>query len=160
MKLMTAFLTFIVSFHSFAMPQAPQVRKIKTKVNSQMTKEQVANILEKAGFPREIVPVMTCVAEYESNFRPYVVNPHNTNNTKDHGLLQINEIWMDECKLSEKDLTNPVKNAKCALKIYKKQGLTAWVTYKKFKRACLAYQIPNYNTKNIAEIIVKNNQVM
>jgi hypothetical protein len=75
-------------------------------------------------------------------------------------LLQINDIWIKECKLSEADLANPLKNAKCALKIYKKQGLTAWVTYKKFKKVCLAYQIPDYNKKNLAEIIVKNNQLM
>ena len=67
---------------------------------------------------------------------------------------------MKDCNINEFDLANPLKNAKCALKIYKKQGLTAWVTYKKFKRTCLTYQIPNYNTTNIAEIIIKNNQLM
>ena len=61
---------------------------------------------------------------------------------------------------AEHDLSNPLKNARCALKVYKKQGLTAWVTYNKFKRACLAYEIPNHNTKTIAEVIIKNNQLM
>ena len=42
---------------------------------------------------------------------------------------------MKDCNLNEADLYNPLKNAKCALKIYKTQGLTAWVTYNKFKRA-------------------------
>lgn len=157
MKFITTILSIIISFNAFS---ATQIRKVKAKNSRQMTKEEVAYTLEKAGFPREIVPVVTCLAQYESSFMPNVVNRHNTNNTKDHGLLQINDIWMEDCKLNEADLLNPLKNAKCALKIYNKQGLTAWVTYNKFKRTCLAYQIPNYNTTNIAEIIIKNNQLM
>jgi Lysozyme like domain len=156
-KFITTILAMILSLNAFSLAQN---RKGKSKNNLQMTKEQVAYTLEKAGFPREIVPVVTCLAQYESNFMPNAINRHNTNNTKDHGLLQINDIWMKDCKLNEADLVNPLKNAKCALKIYEKQGLTAWVTYKKFKRICLVYQIPNYNTANIAEIIIKNNQLM
>ncbi|KAB8033824.1 transglycosylase SLT domain-containing protein [Fluviispira multicolorata] len=125
-----------------------------------MSKEQVAKTLERAGFPREIVPVVTCIAQFESNFNPNAINKHNNNSTKDHGLFQINDIWMEKCKMSAKDLQNPVLNARCAFKVYQAQGLTAWVTYNKFKRVCLAYQIPNYNTNNIAEVIVKNNQLM
>ncbi|APJ03615.1 transglycosylase SLT domain-containing protein [Silvanigrella aquatica] len=158
MKLISALMSIILTFGAFG---APQVRKIKSKSNNrQMTREQVALTLEKAGFPKEMVPVVTCLAEFESNFIPTAINSHNTNNTKDHGLLQINDIWMEDCRLNETDLANPLKNARCAYKIYQKQGLTAWVTYKKFKRTCLAYQIPNYNTKNLAEIIIKNNQLM
>jgi hypothetical protein len=130
------------------------------KYKDQMTKEQVARTLETAGFPREIVPVVTCIAELESNFRPRAINRHNTNSTIDHGLLQINDIWKSACKLSESDLSNPLKNAKCALKIYNLQGLTAWVTYQKNKQKCLAYQVPNYNTTKIAEIIIKNSDLM
>ena len=126
----------------------------------QMTKEQVARTIEKAGFPREIVPVVTCIAELESNFKPYAMNRHNTNSTNDYGLLQINDIWKGSCKLSESDLINPLKNAKCALKVYNKQGLTAWVTYQKNKKKCLAYQVANYNTAEFAEIIIGNNDLM
>ncbi len=157
MKIILTLVTFLLSFNVFALETG---KSTKLNKNRQLTKEQVAYTLEKAGFPREIVPVVTCLAEYESNFKPGAVNRHNTNNTKDHGLLQINDIWMKDCNLNEADLYNPLKNAKCALKIYKTQGLTAWVTYNKFKKSCLAYQIPNYNTKNIAEIIIRNNELM
>ncbi|MGY3804375.1 transglycosylase SLT domain-containing protein [Pigmentibacter ruber] len=157
MKLFLALITFFLSLNVLA---AEPAKSAKLNKSRQLSKEQVAYTLEKAGFPREIVPVVTCLAEFESNFKPTAVNRHNTNNTKDHGLLQINDIWMKDCNLNEADLYNPLKNAKCALKIYKTQGLTAWVTYNKFKKTCLAYQIPNYNTKNIAEIIVRNNEVM
>lgn len=157
MKLLIAILSIFVSFNVVA---AEHTKKVKSSNNRHMTKEQVAYTLERAGFPREIVPVVTCLAEKESNFNPKAINRHNVNNTKDHGLLQINDIWMKDCNLNEQDLTNPLKNARCALKIYKKQGLTAWVTYNKFKRSCLAYEIPNYNTRNVAEIIIKNNQLM
>lgn len=157
MKLLIAILSLFASFHVFA---GEQTKRVKSNNKRSMTKEQVAYTLERAGFPREIVPVVTCLAEKESNFNPNAVNRHNTNNTKDHGLLQINDIWMKDCNLNENDLSNPLKNARCALKVYKKQGLTAWVTYNKFKRACLAYEIPNHNTKTIAEVIIKNNQLM
>ncbi len=158
MRFIITILAIMISFNTFSLPK--NSRKSKTKNNRQMTREQVAHTLERAGFPKEIVPVVTCLAQFESNFMPNAVNQHNVNNTKDHGLLQINDIWLKDCKFNEADLYNPLKNAKCALKIYKKQGLTAWVTYKKFKGICLTYQIPNYNTTNIAEIIIKNNQLM
>ena len=147
----------IISLKAFSLEQN---RKPQIKAKQRMTVEQVAFTLEKAGFPREIVPVVTCLALYESGFKPTAININNNNNTKDHGLLQINDIWKEECNLNDKDLTNPLKNSKCALKVYNKQGLTAWVTYKKFKRICLAYKVPNYNTIKIAEIIIKNNSLM
>ena len=157
MKFFTTILVLLMSFNAFGLYQG---RQAKTKTKRNMTREQVAQTLERVGFPREIVPVVTCLAEYESNFNPEAINRHNTNNTKDHGLLQINDIWTEECNLNERDLYNPLKNARCAYKIYKKQGLTAWVTYQKFKRTCLAYKIPNYNTTNLADVIIKNNQLM
>ena len=157
MKLFIVFLSIFVCFNILA---EEKVKSLKISNKRQMTKEQVAYTLERAGFPREIVPVVTCLAEKESNFNPNAVNIQNINNSKDHGLLQINDIWMKTCNLNASDLSNPLKNAKCALKVYKKQGLTAWVTYNKFKRTCLDYEIPNYNSKNIAEIIIKNNELM
>lgn len=157
MRVLTIILAIIFSLNAFPLRQN---EKASTKNNYQMTKEQVAYTLERAGFPREIVPVVTCLAQYESNFKPNIVNHHNTNSTKDHGLMQINDIWMHQCKMTAKDLRNPLKNARCALKVYKSQGLTAWVTYNKFKRVCLTYKIPNYNSTTIAEVIIKNNDLM
>lgn len=131
----------------------------KNKVQ-RMSPGQVARTLEKAGFPRDIVPIMTCIARYESNFNPKAVNYHNVNKTHDHGLLQINDIWKKKCKVTAQDLKNPHINARCAYKVYEQQGLTAWVTYKKFKRTCRAYKVENYNPNNFAEVIVNNRQLM
>ncbi|BBH52996.1 transglycosylase SLT domain-containing protein [Fluviispira sanaruensis] len=156
MKLFFIIFSILLSFSSLAIP----LKRKDIRASRQLTKEQVANTLERAGFPREIVPVVTCIAEFESNFNPKAINKHNTNNTKDHGLFQINDIWMAKCKMSAKDLQNPFMNARCAFKVYQQQGLTAWVTYKKFKRTCLSYQIPNYSTTHLADVIVQNNQLM
>lgn len=105
-----------------------------------MQKKQVAHILMKAGFPKHVVPVVTCLAEYESRFRPNAVNL-NKNKTRDYGLLQINEIWLEACNTTPTNLAKPSENAKCAYKVYKTQGLTAWATYKVYKSVCHEYKI-------------------
>lgn len=123
----------------------------------------VARMIENAGFPKEVVPVMTCLAEYESNFKPHAINK-NTNNTHDYGLLQINSLWLKKegCNLSANDLLNPEKNVACAYKVYKTQGLTAWTTYNKFKHTCLAYEVNGMNHKTLlAEAkIIENEELM
>lgn len=119
-------------------------KTLDTKVPTRMTQEQVAQLISNAGFPEEIVPLVTCLAEKESHFRPNAVH-HNTNDTSDHGLLQINDIWVGgqgACNVaSAKELLNPEKNVACALVIYETQGLKAWSTYRKFKHTCTAYTL-------------------
>jgi hypothetical protein len=136
------------------------VKKEKTHHQRRMTNKEVAHILEKAGFPTDIVPIVTCLAEYESSFLPHVVNSDNANKTKDHGLLQINDIWMKVCRVNATDLKDPLTNAKCARQIYEKQGLTAWVTYKKYKNICLNYSVPGQKKENLAETLVQNAVLM
>ena len=112
-----------------------------------MNKAQVARVIAAAGFPRQVVPIVTCLAKYESHFKPNAVND-NENNSHDYGLLQINSIWLKTagCNTSVKNILDPEQNAKCALKIYKTQGLTAWTTYKTFRNTCLAYQVEGFNS--------------
>lgn len=113
-----------------------------------MKKEQVAKVIAKAGFPKEMVPLVTCLAEHESHFRPNAVNL-NTNRTRDYGLLQINDVWLKGCNTTATNLTKPLENAKCAYKIYKTQGLTAWTTYKTHKNTCLSYQVNELSTEDL-----------
>jgi C-type lysozyme/alpha-lactalbumin family len=118
-----------------------------------MSPDAVAHTLSVAGFPEDMVPVMTCLAQYESSFRPLVTN-RNKNGTTDYGLLQINEIWLKDCRVTSNQLKNPYINAKCALRVYQKQGLNAWVAFKKHRRQCLKYQMAQtHNTP------VQNNEV-
>lgn len=126
---------------SQATPQLNAAFRAEPKL---LSKEQVAKIMKKAGFPKEVVPVITCIAEHESRFIPNAVN-YNTNKTRDYGLLQINDVWLQSCNTTATNLTQPFENAKCAYKVYKMQGLTAWATYKSFKNECLAYRVNDFS---------------
>jgi len=119
-----------------------------------MNKDQVAHVIAAAGFPKDVVPVVTCLAAHESNFMPQAVN-ENANHTLDYGLLQINSVWLKKtgCNTIANKLLNPINNAKCALKIYKTQGLTAWTTYTTYKNECLAYKVDGFDSaQEIANI--------
>jgi len=116
--------------------------------SDEMSQSQVAQVIAQAGFPKQVVPIITCLAEHESRFNPKAVN-ENSNHSRDYGLLQINSIWLkkDGCNAnntSVHQLLDPKTNAQCALKIYKTQGLTAWTTYKTFKNTCLAYKVKGF----------------
>lgn len=119
-------------------------KKIKS---STMTQQQVALVIAKAGFPKEVVPLVTCLAQYESRFNHNAVN-ENKNQTRDYGLLQINSVWLKKegCNKSVNELLDPTENAKCAYKIYKTQGLSAWTTFRTFKEECQVYQVDGYNS--------------
>ena len=107
-------------------------------------KDSTAHILLRAGFPSKIIPIVTCIAEKESHFKPGAVN-HNHNNTNDYGLLQINTVWLKKCDVTPTELKNPHINAKCALIVYNKQGLRAWYTYRKNTIFCNKYKVTNIN---------------
>ncbi len=115
-----------------------------------LSKQQVARVIAEAGFPVSVVPTVTCLAEHESRFQPSAVNL-NTNHTHDYGLLQINDVWLEECHTTPHQLKNPLLNAKCAFKIFKTQGLSAWTTFKIFKNTCLKYQVESGDYVQIAE---------
>jgi hypothetical protein len=107
-----------------------------------ITKQQTARIAARVGFPKKVVPIITCLAEHESHFIVDAVNK-NQNSTSDFGLFQINSVWLQKngCDTTAEKLLDPVHNAECALKVYKTQGLNAWSTYKTFKQSCLAYRV-------------------
>ena len=123
---------------------------------------EVAEILESVGFPPGIVPSMTCISKHESSFRPHIEN-FNKNGTIDYGLMQVNTIWLARCNATEQSIMDVYTNAKCAYLVYQIQGVTAWVTFNKFRSECLSYKIPNYSSVEAAEsyvTIVKNDIVL
>src|SRR6185312_4638928 len=58
-----------------------------------LSKQAVAKVIARAGFPKNVVPIVTCLAEHESHFNPTAVN-ENKNKSLDYGLLQINSVWL------------------------------------------------------------------
>jgi hypothetical protein len=93
--------------------------------------------LHNAGFEGKLANTMVCVAKYESALDPSAINT-NRNQSKDYGLLQINDYWWkDHCEIGK--LLDPAYNAQCAKLVYDKQGLNAWYGYKKNKATCDNY---------------------
>lgn len=76
-----------------------------------------------AGGASKIASLMAAIAMGESGGNPKSVN-YNTNGTVDKGLWQINSVHG-----YKGNMFNPLTNARAAVKIYKKQGLGAWVAY-------------------------------
>ncbi|XP_054741317.1 lysozyme 1-like [Anastrepha obliqua] len=94
------------------------------------------------GVPKDQLARWTCIAQRESSFRTNVVGPTNSNGSNDYGIFQINnKYWCqpadgrfsyNECNLSCNALLtdNIADSVKCARKIQKQQGWTAWSTWK------------------------------
>lgn len=128
-----------------------------------LTPIEVASVLIETGFPKKIVPIFTLIAKNESSFRPWKTHK-NRNKTIDHGLLQINDIWLDHCKATSASLRNPAINARCALEVYRKQGLHAWSSYHKVKREMnkknrtMNKGKTNKNRRKEEEFIVENDR--
>ncbi|XP_032575946.1 lysozyme P [Drosophila sechellia] len=107
-----------------------------------MDRCSLAREMSKLGVPRDQLAKWTCIAQHESSFRTGVVGPANSNGSNDYGIFQINnKYWCkpadarfsyNECGLScnallTDDITNSVR---CAQKIQRQQGWTAWSTWK------------------------------
>ena len=102
------------------------------------TPSQVATYLRNAGFAENTIGKMVCTAKYESSYYARATNK-NKNGSMDRGLFQINSLHIGKtkgCPSSGESLFNPETNAKCALAIFKSQGIGAWYGYKKHKSEC------------------------
>jgi len=94
-----------------------------------LTAEEVAKVLENAGF-KEDIPVMVAVAWRESRFRVGAYNGDVNTGDSSHGLLQINMLgnlaepraeWFNVSRSESgkfEQLFNPHKNAKSAFRMY------------------------------------------
>lgn len=82
------------------------------------------------GVPENDAKVFVCIAKHESSYNPNAINKHgNKNHTVDRGLFQINDVNKPLCKVTSKELFDVRINAKCAIQVYRRQGLEAWSTY-------------------------------
>lgn len=99
---------------------------------------EVASLLRQAGFPEAVVGKMVCTAKYESSYYERASNKNN-NGSSDYGLFQINSIHIGGtagCPNNASALYDAATNTRCALAIYKMQGINAWYGYKKHKAEC------------------------
>ena len=87
---------------------------------------------------------MLCTIKYESNFYERASN-HNKNGSVDYGLFQVNSTHLGDsgCPSSSSSLYNAATNTKCALHIYKSQGINAWYGYQKHRTECNGYRAPS-----------------
>ena len=108
-----------------------------------LSEREAATLIRNAGFPSNVVGKMLCTIKYESNFYERASN-RNTNGSSDYGLFQVNTIHYGDagCPSSSAGLYDAAKNTKCALAIYKSQGINAWYGYKKHKSECDRYPAP------------------
>ena len=107
---------------------------------------EAARLIREAGFPESAVGKMLCTIKYESNFYERASNK-NRNGSGDYGLFQVNSIHLGSagCPSSSSGLYDAAANTKCALRIYKSQGINAWYGYKKHRTECDGYRAPASN---------------
>ncbi len=127
----------------------------------QLKASEVAKIMEEVGFPPPMIPIMTCISHHESSWRPDAHN-YNSNSTTDYGLMQVNTIWLSRCHATRQSIMDVYTNAKCAYLVYQIQGLTAWVTFNKFRPECMNYKVRGYTYPEASQYytIVKDEIVL
>lgn len=91
-----------------------------------LTNAQVAAVAIKAGFTGTNAILATAICNAESGRRTDATN-HNSNNSTDYGLWQINSVHSD--LLKSHSWSDPMQNAQMAFAIYKSSGWRAWTTY-------------------------------
>jgi|GEM_PF-2348589 len=112
-----------------------------------LSQTEAATLIRQAGFPESVVGKMLCTIKYESSFYERASNK-NRNGSSDYGLFQVNSLHIggtNGCPSSSAGLYNAATNTKCALAIYKSQGINAWYGYKKHKSECDSYRAPAGN---------------
>lgn len=108
-----------------------------------LSEKEAATLIRQAGFPEAVVGKMLCTIKYESNFYEKASNK-NRNGTVDYGLFQVNSIHLHDagCPSTAAGLYDAATNTKCALRIYKSQGINAWYGYQKHRSECDRYRAP------------------
>jgi lysozyme C len=109
-----------------------------------LSETEAASLIRQAGFPESSVGKMICTIKYESNFYERASN-RNTNGSVDYGLFQVNSTHLGGagCPSSSAGLYTAATNTKCALAIYKSQGINAWYGYQKHRTECNSYPAPS-----------------
>ena len=102
-----------------------------------LSSQRIKTGLQSAGFPDDLIPIMTAIAFAESGGNPRAHNNNISTGDNSYGLLQINMIddigreRRENFSLkSNRDLFDPSTNFKVAKQIYDQQGLAAWGSYR------------------------------
>jgi len=104
-----------------------------------LTPSEVATHLRNAGWPENLVGKMTCVAKWESSFF------ERARNGRHYGLWQISWKHLGEtpnCPRTAEAVYDAAANARCALSVYRMQGIRAWSAYSLHRRECDRYPAP------------------
>ena len=103
----------------------------------ELSTHQIQRGLQAAGFPRDLIPIMTAIVFAESGGNPTAHNNNVATGDNSYGLLQINminEIGRERREKfslsSNRDLFEPSINFMVAKQIYDQQGLEAWGSYR------------------------------
>jgi len=91
--------------------------------NTTYSYAQLEALWIQAGGSKAKAPLMAAIALAESGGRANAISPKNTDGSVDRGLWQINSVH------GAASTTDPLANAKAAVKIESTQGLKAWTTY-------------------------------
>jgi len=90
-----------------------------------LSANQIANILEQAGWPSNLIPTGVAIALAESS--GYTCSANISNIETSYGLFQINTKANPQ--YGSYDLYDPYTNAKVALEMANQYGFTPWSTY-------------------------------
>lgn len=99
-----------------------------------ISKSMLVALLYLAGFTKNEVPTMLCIAKYESSFNTQAVNK-NKNGSTDYGLFQINDRWWGHVCPVDK-LLDAEYNIQCARTVFDAMGYDAWIAYRKHRGEC------------------------
>ncbi|GFU28034.1 lysozyme C-1 [Trichonephila clavipes] len=98
---------------------------------------EVAEVMLNLGQKKPVVSKWVCLAKFASGFNTQALSKSYADGSHDFGLFQINDKYcrlgsVDSCGVSCTDLVSDdiVKSAKCALKIFQKEGFKAWPAWK------------------------------
>jgi hypothetical protein len=88
--------------------------------------QQLQQILHPAGWPEDKIPIMSAIGMAESSGR---INALNNRPGREYsvGIWQINLLAHPQ--YSRPQMENPLRNARAAFAIYRREGLRAWASY-------------------------------
>ena len=91
-----------------------------------LNQTQLQQVLRQAGWPQDLIPIMSAIGMAESSGRTTAVN-NRPGREYSVGLWQINLLVHREYTAAQ--IQDPLQNARAALKIYRREGLGAWGAY-------------------------------
>ena len=91
-----------------------------------LNQSQLQQILRQAGWPQDLIPIMSAIGMAESSGRTNALN-NRPGREYSVGIRQINLLAHREYTAAQ--MQDPLQNARAALAIYRREGLAAWGAY-------------------------------